>query len=50
MECPAGLLVFLENGSVLNVIGKPVQIGLGAGGQGKRKRKKAEGKGLFHGQ
>ena len=47
MESPAGLLILLEHGRVLNVIGKPVQIGLGAGG--KRQRQQAEGKGLFHG-
>ena len=47
MESPAGLLVFLEHGRVLDVIGKPVQIGLGA--DGKRQRQQAEGKGLFHG-
>ena len=47
MESPAGLLVLLEHGGVLDVTVNPFQIGLGAGG--KRQRQQAEGKGLFHG-
>jgi hypothetical protein len=48
MESPAGLLVFLEYGRVLDVIVNPFQIGLGAGG--KRQHKQEKGKGLFHGR
>ena len=48
MERPSGLLVLLEDGRILDVIGNPVQIRLGAGRQ--RQRKQAEGQGLSHGR